>query len=79
MPHDEEASTQNSRLETGGGLDNDDPQKTADSWLRHQLTSARTLGLGVRRVKGEDMKLNEDVKQDMAGKCERPSGSANEQ
>jgi hypothetical protein len=50
MPHDDEASTQKLVGETGGGFDSFEPQKSEVSWLRHHLTSDRTLGLGSLRA-----------------------------
>ena len=79
MPHEEEASTQNSTDEGGGGFDNNEPQKGKRSWDLHQLMSVRTLGLGDLRMKGDDKKLKEAAKREMAGRRERPSGKAREQ
>ena len=78
-PHDEEASTQNSTGDTGGGLERIEPQKLAVSWDRHQVMSVRTLALGVLRMKGDDRKLKEEAKRDRDGSRERPSGTAREQ
>ena len=47
--------------------------------MRHQLMSERTLGLGDFRMKEDEAKLKEAVKREIAGKCERPSGTAREQ
>ena len=55
MPQEEEASTQISTREIGGGFSNSEPQKSAESWERHQLISDKTLGLGVKRAKGDDV------------------------
>lgn len=79
MPHEEEASTQNSIGEAGGGLVRNEPQKSADSWARHQLISEKTPGVGVLRTKGDEKKLKDATKQEREGKCERPSGTASEQ
>jgi hypothetical protein len=79
IPHEDDASTQNSTGEAGGGLDNTEPQKSLVSWSRHHPMSVRTLGLGVRRMKGDDAKLKEAAKREREGRCERPSGIANEQ
>ena len=53
MPQEDEASTQNSIGKGGGGLAKEEPQKSDDNWVRHQLISESTLGLGNLRVKGE--------------------------
>jgi hypothetical protein len=54
MPQDDEASIQNSVQETGAGLANDEPAKSAASWRRHQTMSDRTLGFGDKRTKGDE-------------------------
>jgi hypothetical protein len=46
MPHEKDASTQNSTDEVIGGFDREEPQKEAESCSRHQAMSERTLGLG---------------------------------
>jgi hypothetical protein len=46
MPQDEEASTQNSIGDTRRGLESEELEKLADSWVCHQVMSARMLGLG---------------------------------
>ena len=79
MPQEEEASTQKSTGEVGGGLDRTDPQKSLESSVRHHCTSVKTLGLGVRRTNGDEENLKEATKRDKAGRCERPSGRAKEQ
>ena len=79
MPHEEEASTQNSTDKGGGGFDSTEPQKGERSWDLHQLMSMRTLGLGDLRIKGDDRKLKEAAKREIAGRRERPSGKAREQ
>ena len=43
IPHDEEASTQNSIWEAVGGLERVEPQNGADSWTCHQSMSESTL------------------------------------
>ena len=78
-PQDDEASTQNSTGDNGVGLDNVDLQKSEESWVLHHCILVRTLGFGVFRIKGDDKKLKDDAKRDKDGRCERPSGSANEQ
>jgi hypothetical protein len=45
----------------------------------HHLKSIRTLGLGDLCIKGDEIKLKDAVKREMEGRCERPSGTANEQ
>jgi hypothetical protein len=79
MPHDEEALTQNSTAEVGGGFDRDEPQKSAESWEDHHLMSVKTLGLGDLRIKGDERKLNDAVKREIEGRCERLLGIAREQ
>ena len=68
IPQEEEASTQNSMGDTEGGLDNKEPQKLVDSWEHHHAMSDNTLRLGVRQMNGDDRKLKEAAKQDMAGR-----------
>lgn len=58
-PHDDEASTQNSTEETGGGFENIELQNVDLSCNLHQLISAKTIVLGVFQMKGEDKKLKE--------------------
>jgi len=53
MPQVVEASTQNSMGLGGGGLTRLEPQNGAESWVRHQLMSAKTVGLGDLRIKGD--------------------------
>jgi hypothetical protein len=62
MPQDEEASTQNSIGDTGGGLESEEPKKLADSWVCHQVMSARMLRLGVKQMNGDERRLNEAAK-----------------
>ena len=50
IPQDEEASTQNSMEDVGGGFDNDEPQKSVDNSIRHHAMSANTLGLGDKEI-----------------------------
>ena len=71
-PHDEEASTQNSTGETGGGFESTEPQKDDVSCILHQLISAKTVALGVLRIKGDDKWLKEVAKRDKEGRRERP-------
>jgi hypothetical protein len=47
MPQDEEASTQNSMDDVGGGLVRVEPQKTSESRERHQAMSDKAPVLGV--------------------------------
>ena len=54
MPHDDEASTQNSVDEMGGGFERIDPQNSADSWERHQSIFERMLALGDLWTNGEE-------------------------
>jgi hypothetical protein len=54
MPQDVEASTQNSILEAGGGLESTEPQKSAVRRVRHHCMSDKTLALGVLRTNGEE-------------------------
>ena len=61
MPQVEEASTQKLTGDVGGGFDNREPQKSRDKRLRHQEMSERTLGLGNRRMKGEEEPLKEET------------------
>lgn len=79
MPQEDEASTQNSTDEKGGGFAKEEPQKGAESWVRHHEISVVTLGLGVRKTNGEGERLKEAAKREIAGSRERPSGSAREQ
>jgi hypothetical protein len=79
IPQEDDASTQKSIGEMGGGLDNMEPQKSLASWLRHHSISVRTLGLGVRRTNSDDEKLKDAAKQEREGRCYRPSGIAKEQ
>ena len=79
MPQEEEASTQKLVEEARGGFVRIEPQKSAESWERHQSISERTRGLGVLRTKGEERKLKEAAKREREGRCERPSGTASEQ
>lgn len=79
MPHEEEASTQNSMDDEGGGLEREEPQNSVFNCSRHQLMSVRTIGLGVLRAKGECTWLKEHVKREIDGRRERPSGKAKEQ
>ena len=78
-PQEEEASTQKSVGEAGGGFVRSEPQKSAESRERHQSMSVRTPELGVLRTKGDEKKLKEATKREREGKCERPSGTASEQ
>ena len=79
MPQEEEALTQKSVGETGGGFVRSEPQKSEASREHHQLMSARTHGLGVLRTKGDERKLKEATKRERDGKCERLLGTASEQ
>lgn len=80
MPQEEEASTQNSIDEGGGGgFDSKKPEHLTESWVCHQAISDRTLGFGVRQMKGEEIKLKGSAKQEIEGKQEQPSGSTSEQ
>ena len=79
MPQEEEASTQKLVGEAGGGFVRSELQKSDESWERHQLMSARTHWLGILRTKGNERKLKEAAKQEREGRCEHPSGTANEQ
>jgi hypothetical protein len=68
IPQDVEASTQNSIIDVGGGFDKEDPQKSAESWARHHPISAKTLGLGDLRMKGDERKLKEAAKREIEGR-----------
>ena len=77
-PQEEEASTQKSVGEAGGGFVRSEPQKCAESRECHQSMSVRTPELGVLWTKGDEKKLKEATKWEREGKCERPSGMANQ-
>ena len=79
MPHYDDASTQNWTGEALGGFDKEEPQKLSERRVRHQEMSVRMLGLGDLWTKGEEKWLKEDANREIAGKWERPSGSAREQ
>ena len=79
IPHEDDASTQNSMVEVGGGLEREDPVNSADSCDRHQTISVKTAELGDFLAKGDDAKLKDAAKREKEGKCERPSGRASEQ
>ena len=79
IPQDDEASTQNSTGETIGGFDREEPQKITDSWVRHQVMSVRTAGLGDLRTNDEENLLKEEEKREIEGNRERPLGIAKEQ
>ena len=51
MPHEEEASTQNSTGEIVRGLERREPQNSNESWERHQLISERTAEPGDQQMK----------------------------
>ena len=68
MPQDDDASTQNSISEAGGGLERTQPQKSADNRARHHCMSEITLALGVLRAKGKVMGLNEEAKREIEGR-----------
>lgn len=68
MPHDEEASTQKSTEEAGGGLDKEELQKAKANFVHHQSMSDRTLGLGDLRTKGDVKKLKEAAKREIEGR-----------
>ena len=55
IPQEDEASTQNSTGDTGGGLAKEEPQKLEDSWERHQAMSEKTLVLGDLWMKGDEV------------------------
>ena len=79
IPHEDDASTQNSIVEVGGGLAKEEPVKSADSCDRHHWMSDKTAELGDFLAKGDDEKLKDAARREKEGKCDRPSGRASEQ
>ena len=79
MPHDDDALSQNWTGEALGGFDKEEPQKELERRVCHHAMSVRTLRLGDLRTKGEEKWLKEEANWEIAGKWERPSGSAREQ
>ncbi|KAJ6557165.1 hypothetical protein B0H10DRAFT_2201431 [Mycena sp. CBHHK59/15] len=65
--------------EREGGLTSLEPQNEGDNCARHHAMSSRTVALGVRRVKVDALRENYAANLDMAGRRERPSGTAREQ
>ena len=53
IPQEDDASTQNSIGEMGGGFDREEPQNGRESWARHHAILVMMLGLGVLEMKGE--------------------------
>ena len=75
-PQEEDASTQNSTGEVGGGLASTDPQKLVFNWVLHHSISDRMLALGVFRMKGDDRKLRIGIgKGDENARQELPTNS----
>ena len=54
IPHEDDASTQNSTVEVGGGLERGDLVNSADNCDRHHSISTKTAELGVFLAKGDD-------------------------
>jgi hypothetical protein len=79
IPHDVEASTQNSTGDREGGFTILEPQKERDNCSLHQAMSSMTVEFGVRRENGEELWGKEEVNLEIAGRRERPSGRASEQ
>ena len=64
IPHEDDASTQNSTVEVGGGLAREEPVNSADSCACHHLMSDKTVELGDFLAKGDDEKLKDAARRE---------------